>query len=82
MKSYIAPNASALPADKDAAPSAGLIDHGNYAAQGETAPVQMPDRREPVDVRTSRTPPVETKTSGPVKSAPGHIDYDVEEKPL
>ena len=45
------PDPASLPPDVDEAPDAGLIDYGNYAQQGEIAPVPPPDMRTPVDVR-------------------------------
>jgi hypothetical protein len=58
------PDPDELPNDVDGNPEDGLVDNAaNYNDAGETEDVDMPERREPVDVRVSRPAPIETKTA-------------------
>jgi hypothetical protein len=57
------PDFDQLPREVDGPPQDELIETDAYEDAGETADVDVPPLRSPVDVRVSRPTPTETKTA-------------------
>lgn len=55
------PDFGSLPPDRDGRPQNELVESDSYEDQGETADVDLPPMRRPIDVRPSRPELIETK---------------------